>query len=85
MPAKFFSITKKANKETSKLPLHVQNKIEKAFSLIMKNPVSGQRLHGELSGYYKYRVGDYRIVYVFNKKESRIDVLKIEHRQGVYK
>ena len=85
MSAKFFNITKKANKETSKLPIHIQDKIDKAFTIIKENPISGEKLHGELAGYYKYRVGDYRIVYVFNKKESRIDILKIEHRQGVYK
>ena len=85
MPAKFLNITKKVNKEISKLPINIQDKIDKVLMIIKENPISGEKLHGELAGYYKYRVGDYRIIYVFNKKESRIEVLKIEHRQGVYR
>lgn len=51
----------------------------------LNNNLQGEKLHGELLGYSKHRVGDYRIVYLFDKKEGKIAVLKIEHRQGVYK
>ena len=85
MPAKFFNIAKKANKEASKLPIHIQDKIDRAFMTIKENPISGERLHGELKDYYKFRVGDYRIVYRFNAKESTVEIVKIEHRQGAYK
>ena len=37
------------------------------------------------SPYFRLRVGDYRVVYSFNSKESTVTVVKIEHRQGVYK
>lgn len=85
MPAKFLNINNKANKEASKLPLHVQDKIDKAFTSIKENPISGKKLHGDLKGYYKFRVGDYRIVYHFDSKNSVVEVVKIEHRQGVYR
>jgi len=85
MPAKIFNLTKKPHKQISRLPLRIQDKIDRAFETIKQNPISGAKLGGELSGNYKFRVGDYRIVYKFNAKESRVDVLKIEHRQGVYK
>jgi len=75
MPAKIFNLTKKPNKQIGRLPLRIQDKIDLAFETIKQNPVSGA----------KFRVGDYRIVYKFNAKESRVDVVKIEHRQGVYK
>ena len=45
----------------------------------------GFRLHGEFGDYYKLRVGDYRIIYRFDKKASIVEIVKVEHRQGVYK
>ena len=85
MPAKSFILAQKVDKNLSKLPLHIQKKILKCFEIIKTNPVAGIKLHGELENYFKYRVGDYRIVYTFDSKKSLIIVVKIEHRQGVYK
>lgn len=85
MSTKYFELTKKANKDISKLPLAIQNKIDNAFSKIKENPLSGKKLRGKLNEYYKFRVGDYRIVYRFYAREKTVFVVKIEHRQGVYK
>ena len=85
MPAKFFSIPRKVNKDISKFPLRVQNKIDKAFDKIEQNPVSGVKLSGELTNYYKFRVGDYRIIYRFDTKNSLVIIEKVEQRQGVYR
>jgi len=85
MPAKFLIIPKKVNKVASKFPLRVQDRIDKAFTTIKKNPISGEKLHGELKNYYKFRLGDYRIIYLFDSKSSVVEVIKIEHRQGVYR
>lgn len=85
MPAKTFNLTKKTNKQISKLPLRIQDKIDLAFETIKQNPISGSKLGGELAAQYKLRVGDYRVIYKFDAKESRVDVVKIEHRQGAYK
>lgn len=85
MPVKYFYIFNKAEKEIEKLPIFIQNKIDKAFDRIRQNPLIGIKLHGELSDYIKYRVGDYRIIYRFEADLSQIIVLKVEHRQGVYK
>lgn len=40
-------------------------------------------LKGEFAGLRKYRVGDYRVVYVIVK--SDVVVLRIRHRKNVYK
>jgi mRNA interferase RelE/StbE len=85
MPAKTFIVAQKVDKNFSQLPIRIQKKILKSFEIIKTNPVAGIKLHGELEKYFKYRVGDYRIVYSFDAKESRVLVVKIEHRQGVYK
>lgn len=85
MPAKSLILAQKVDKNFSKLPPRIQKKILKSFENIKTNPVSGIKLHGELENYFKYRVGDYRIVYAFDTKKSMVIVVKIEHRQGVYK
>lgn len=85
MPAKFFLVDKKADKQFLKLPRNIQEKVLHAYRNLKSNPISGAKLKGELLNYYKFRIGDYRIVYKFNPKTSTVEVVKIEHRQGVYK
>lgn len=85
MPAKIFTVDPKAQKQLKKLPVAIERKILITFRVLQENPLAGEKLHGELKGYYKFRVGDYRIVYSFFQKESIVFVSKIEHRQGVYR
>lgn len=85
MPAKFFHLTRKADKSLDRLPEHIQKKMIHVFDVLQENPLAGAKLTGEYSGYYKIRVGDYRIVYRFRQDISTVEVVKIEHRQGVYK
>jgi mRNA interferase RelE/StbE len=85
MSAKILQLAQSVDKELSKLPKHIQLKIILSFDKIIQNPVSGIKLHGDLKNYYKFRVGDYRIIYCFNTRKSLIQIVKIEHRQGVYK
>ena len=85
MPARYLTTEKSVRKHLKKLPMSIHGKVIKALDLIKNNPLSGEKLHGELKNYYKYRVGDYRIVYQFDSKTSTVIVVKVEHRQGVYR
>lgn len=85
MPVKIFNVAKKANKQLSKIPLKIQGKIIQALKDLKQNPIAGAKLEGKLSDKYKFRVGDYRIVYKLDVQESKVEIVKIEHRQGVYK
>ena len=85
MPAKSLIIADRAYKQLTNLSFGIQKRIEKALGRLQQNPVLGIKLHGELANYYKLRVGDYRVVYRFDTKTSTVVVVKIEHRQGVYK
>jgi mRNA interferase RelE/StbE len=42
-------------------------------------------LAGMLSGFYKFRVGDYRIIYKVYKNENLMVIHRIGHRREVYK
>lgn len=85
MSAKSVIVERAAKKRLLKLPLNIHKRIIRALETIQKNPLVGIKLHGELAKYYKSRVGDYRIVYSFDNKKSIMTVVKVEHRQGVYK
>ena len=85
MPAKHVIIDRNADKRFLKLPRSLQKRTLNAYETLQKNPIAGVKLHGELSGFYKYRLGDYRIVYTFDPKASTVKIMTIEHRQGVYK
>lgn len=42
-------------------------------------------LHAEWSGYYKWRAGDYRIIYTINYSACILYVEHVRHRTRVYK
>lgn len=85
MSADSVLLRKSARKGLLKLPSKIHIKIVDAVDAICANPMVGEKLHGVLEGYFKLRVGDYRIVYSFDSKSKTVYVAKIEHRQGVYK
>ena len=61
--------------------------LARAFEAIEKSPRAGNNiktLKGKLSGSYRYRVGDYRIVYTINEAIVTVFVITIANRKDVY-
>lgn len=58
--------------------------LENALSLLANDPNQGKALKGDLKGYWSFRVGIYRIIYVIRRKEIIVEVLRIHHRKEVY-
>ena len=44
----------------------------------------GKPLKGEFQGYWRYRWGDYRVIYKISEREILILVLRISHRKDAY-
>ncbi len=44
----------------------------------------GKPLKGEFQGYWRYRWGDYRVIYKISEKEILILILRIGNRKDVY-
>jgi mRNA interferase RelE/StbE len=44
----------------------------------------GKPLRGEFQGYWRYRWGDYRVIYKISQREILILVLRISHRKDAY-
>ena len=78
-------LSKNAEKEYKKLPKSDQKKVYRKLLIIEKNPTDGKKLLGQLAGVYSARVWPYRILFQINDKEKRVEVLKIAHRQSVYR
>lgn len=44
-----------------------------------------KKLSGSFEGLYRYRIGDYRVIFQIDNSDSTIFILKIKHRKDVYK
>jgi mRNA interferase RelE/StbE len=78
-----------ALKELSKLDKPVEQRIlkflrERVARLDDPRQI-GASLQGALSGFWKYRVGDYRIICSLEDDRLVVLVLRIGHRREVYK
>ena len=58
----------------------------KVSTHLIKSPAKlGKQLKGEYSGFFKYRIGDWRVVYHLDEENSTVTITKIGHRREVYK
>jgi mRNA interferase RelE/StbE len=46
--------------------------------------ITPQALTADLSGFFKLRVGDYRVIYEFSREDEIIFIDRIRHRREVY-
>lgn len=74
-----------AEKEFAKLDRDHQQRIAHAFLNLQEDPFLGKRLRGQFKGLWSYRLWPYRIVYQIYQKQLLVFIVRIAHRQGVYK
>jgi mRNA interferase RelE/StbE len=81
--------TKQAEKQFNKLDHPIQQRIANFLNERIKpldNPKKiGKPLQGNLSEYWSYRVGDYRLLVVFEDEHLVVVVTELAHRRHVYK
>ncbi len=78
----------KAKTQFSQLDKGVQKQIKKYMDAVesLENPrTRGKALLGALSGLWRYRVGDYRIICKIEDDNLIIIALEIGHRKNIYK
>ena len=77
-------ITEEAKRHIDKLDRVIRTRIAKKLPLLLSNPKGLSRnLVNFKGGSYRYRVGDYRIIFDING--NKIEILKVMHRREVYK
>ena len=81
--------TKKAQKEFSSLDAYVQRKIQVYLDRHVndnENPrAAGSPLSGELSNYWRYRIGDYRVICEIRDDIFVVIAIKTGHRSKIYR
>jgi len=82
-------ISEKADESLHELDSVIRKRLLKfIFDVLptLENPRSkGEPLHGVLSKYWKYVIGDYRIIVEIIDKEILIAVIDAGHRSKIYK
>jgi mRNA interferase RelE/StbE len=83
-------LEKEARKQLSKIdPQTAKRILSFLFDRVsaLENPREiGEALHGEKFGeFWKYRVGDYRLICEIHDQKITVVVLKIGHRREVYR
>ena len=88
MTSKVF-LSPHAARDYKKLDPAIRVPFQAAIDELRTRPLAGpkiKRLKGRLHDYYRYRVGDYRIVYtVSHHQEHVVYVDYIQHRKDVYR
>jgi mRNA interferase RelE/StbE len=86
--AKMYKVVfrKSAEKQLLKLPKPVGLKIIELIKNLSENPVpfNAQKMSG-FENIYRLRSGVYRVVYSIDKEVLVIEIIKIGHRQNIYK
>ncbi len=79
--------TKKAQKQINDLDRQIQSRLKKAImEKLMINPAAYlEPLSGDFGGYYKFRVGDYRLICRKEDEKLVIVIIELGHRREVYK
>lgn len=79
--------TKKAQKQIRDLDKSVQSRLKKAISeKLLVNPLAYlEPLLGDLGSYYKFRIGDYRLICSKEDEKLIIIIIELGHRREIYK
>ena len=79
---------KSALKELQNTPAKIQQKILDAVKLLSINPYTELLQIKKMKGVdslYRFRINDYRVVYVIENQLIKVTIIKIGHRKEVYK
>jgi mRNA interferase RelE/StbE len=82
-----FDIRQRAELDIGKLDVPIQHRVKEKLTWFVGNfdKVLPVPLGYDLKGFYKLRVGDWRIVYEVKEKEKEIIVHAVDRRDKVYK
>ena len=80
-------ILKNASRQLKKLDPPVAKRIIDQIKWLAQHfeEIKPEALKGDLAGLFKYREGDYRIIYELLHKEKVIVIHEVGHRSEIYK
>ncbi len=80
-------LTRDAHKFYQAADAPLVSKLNRSFDQLRRNPYKHpniKRLKGPLAGYWRYRVGDWRVVYRVEKDNRIVVVILVAHRREAY-
>jgi mRNA interferase RelE/StbE len=80
-------ILKEASRELARLDKPITRRIVERINWLAKNldDIRLEALGGDLIGLYKFRVGDYRVIYEVIHNEETIVIHALGHRREIYR
>lgn len=66
------------------LPPDVKRSVKQAIRAIVQEPEIGAPLIGELTGFWKFRVRRFRVVYEVDRARGALRIVAIGHRSVIY-
>jgi len=79
------SFTRSARKELEALPANLVDRIFPRIESLSNDPrpTGCKKLKGS-NHLWRFRVGDYRVIYSILEKEVRIEIIAVRHRREAY-
>ncbi|MGA2791301.1 MAG: type II toxin-antitoxin system RelE/ParE family toxin [Candidatus Bathyarchaeia archaeon] len=71
-------------KQFRRLPRDVRLRVRRRVTELSENPYLGLKLVGALAGYWKDRVGKYRIIYKVDEDRKLIILYDVDLRKRIY-
>ena len=81
-------LSESAIKFYSKCDKNVAKKLNRCFETLKIDPYSSnnvKKLTGDLKDYFRFRLGDYRVIYKIDEATKQVVIRTIEHRSNIYK
>ena len=81
-------LTRPAERVYDKASANVRQRLDRCFEDLEENPPGGSNIRpltGPLKGLYRYRVGDWRIIYRLHSERLTVEVIAILPRGDAYK
>jgi mRNA interferase RelE/StbE len=66
------------------LPPDIEHALKAAIRALQANPSAGEPLEEELTGYWRYRVRRYRIIYRVIRSGKALRILAVRERRSIY-
>ena len=80
------SILPAALRQLAKLPKLVQGRIQQRIYVLCEDPrPPGTKALAGRGGFYRFRVGDYRVIYEIRDEILTVLVVRVGHRREVYR
>jgi mRNA interferase RelE/StbE len=80
------TFTRSAQKEFDSLDKSLGARVLVSIKKLAKNPVPpGSKKLRNTANQWRIRIGDYRVIYVYDSQARIVDIIAIRHRSNAYK